>query len=330
LGGIGLGIISGFLLQLFSRRFLEPVLGVVFSFTIPYITFILASYLGVSGVLAVVVNGLIGSQVLLNHYSSLRRVLGYAFWDIFIILLNCFVFVLIGLQLRAVTAHISTKQMFIYSGYAFLIMLVMVAVRLIWVYSKTCIAYVIALSRLKPESICMQILREGTVIGWSGMRGIVSLAAAIGLPSSLHGRDVVIFITFVVILLTLLIPGLTLPSLICWLGLQHESQLTDSGKIREELTKIAEHKLHHLLNSKQITKMEYHFLKSYFATHTRVQEISSTTQSLSVEKARLLVIQAQRKKLLELWKRGELNDKLFTRLENELDLFEVTRARAEL
>lgn len=337
-GGIILGFILGFLLQLFSRRFLEPALGVVFSFTIPYITYIIANFLEVSGVLAVVVNGLIGSHVILTHHSSLRRVLGYAFWDIFILLLNCFVFILIGLQLRSITRMLTTKEMVLYTGYAILITFAMIVVRMIWVYAKISISYLKALNDSKPSAFCRQILREGAVIGWSGMRGIVSLAAAIALPFTssngmpLEGRNEIIFITFVVIMITLLLPGLSLPALLRWLKISRHSGHSDTKKIRYQLAKIAEEQLHHLLTSNNINEMEFDFLKSYFIAQIHVQEMShaSEYESQNVEIARLKVIQAQRKQLLEMWKINEIDDKLLTHLENELDLVEVHIARAEL
>lgn len=337
-GGILVGFGTGFLFQLFSRHYLEPVLGVVFSFTIPYITFILANFIGVSGVLAVVVNGLIGSRILLMHHSSLRRVLGYAVWDIFIILLNCFVFILIGLQLRNITRVLTPEQMLLYTGYALLITLAMVVVRMIWVYAKSGFAYLKALNEPKPDIHCRKILREAALIGWCGMRGIVSLAAAIGLPyvlpngMPLEGRNEVIFITSVVILITLLIPAISLPALIRWLKIPHETAHGEEEKIRSQIAKVAEEKLHHLLSSKSIDENEFNFLKEYFISQSRVLEMShKAEQKLQrVELARLKVIQAQRKHLLQMWKLQEIDDRLLSHLENELDMAEVHIARAEL
>lgn len=337
-GGILIGVITGFLLQLFSRKYLEPVLGVVFSFTIPYITYVLASWLEVSGVLAVVVNGLIGSRILLTHHSSLRRVLGYATWDIFILLLNCFVFILIGLQLRGITQELTREQLLLYTGYAVLISAAMVLVRMMWVYGKAAIAYVKALSSSKAPTLCPQILREAALISWSGMRGIVSLAVALGLPyylsngMPLEGRNVVIFMTFVVILITIIIPGLTLPTLIRWLKIQHYSKSEEETNIRNELTKIAKEHLSRLLNTQSINQIEYDFLKSYFQSHLRVLEMSHHAEHRlpNVEEARLKIIQSQRKKLIEMWERGEIDDRLLTHMENELDVEEIHIARAEL
>lgn len=337
-GGIFLGFVLGFLFQLFSRRYLEPVLGVVFSFTIPYITYLTANFLEVSGVLAVVVNGLIGSRILLTHHSSLRRVLGYAAWDIFIILLNCFVFILIGLQLRFITSSMTTKQMVLYTAYAFLIAFAMVVVRMIWVYAKAGISYIKTLKNPKSSTLCPQILREAALIGWSGMRGIVSLAIAIGLPLTypnglpIDGRNEVIFITFVVILLTLLIPGLSLPILIRWLKIQRFSKNYDQQKIRNHLAQATKEKLHHLLNSKSIDQNEFDFLSTYFISQHRVLEMAHAAENKleNFELARLNVIQSQRKKLLEMWELQEIDDQLLMHFENELDMVEVHIARAEL
>ncbi len=336
-GGIIVGIALGFLFQLFSRLYLEPVLGVVFSFTIPYITYITASWIAVSGVLAVVINGLIGSRIIVTHNSSLRRVLGYVSWDVFTILLNCFVFILIGLQLRTIASTLTLHQLLLYTGYALLITFAMVVIRMIWVYAKSGITYLKALKKSKSSSFCLQILREAAIVGWCGMRGIVSLAAAIALPLTtsnglpLEGRNEVIFMTFVVILLTLLIPGLTLPVLLRLLKIQGDLG-SDMGKIRDQLAKIAEEKLHHLLTAQTINEVEFDFLKAYFTAQNNIQKMTHAVDNKlqNIEIARLKVIQAQRKHLLKMWKQKEIDDKLLTHLENELDLIEVHIARAEL
>jgi Na+/H+ antiporter len=335
-GGILVGLVLGYLLQNFSRRYLEPVVGVVFSFTIPYITYILANYLGFSGVLAVVVNGLMGSQILIRHYSSLRRILGYATWDIFIILMNCFVFILIGLQLRTLISMMTTKQMMLYTGYAVLITFAMIAVRMVWVYAKSGIAYLKALNNPKASTLCPQILREAAIIGWSGMRGIVSLTAALALPFTLpngmplEGRNEVIFITFVVILLTLLLPGLTLSFLVQRLKIHHQSGLNAALRVRKELTKTAEEAIRRFHNSKIINDEEFDFLKSYLSLQHQVLTNSPQKKLQNLESVRNLITQEKRKKLFEIWERLEIDDKLLTQLEHELDLEETHIARAEL
>lgn len=331
LGGIILGLIFGFALQLLSRRYLEPVLGVVFSFTIPYATYIVANFIGVSGVIAVVVNGLVGARILLTHYSSLRRVLGYAAWDIFIILLNCFVFILIGLQLKNIAQGMTVQQMLLYTGYALLIAISMVVIRFFWVYAK-------AFYHFSSTKMGHPILREAAIIGWSGMRGIVSLAVAIALPytfpdgSPIEGRNEVIFITFVVILITLLIPGTTLPTLIRWMKIKNRSDQHEEPFIRQQLIQISEEKLQYFLKVDRIDQREFDFLKTYFTSQHRVLEMSHTPDNKiqNIELVRQEIIQSQRKELIEMWKRKKIDDTLLAHLEQELDLVEVHMARAEL
>lgn len=334
-GGVLVGFLTGFLFQFFSRFYLEPVLGVVFSFTIPFVSYIIADTLNVSGVLAVVVNGLIGARILHTH-QSLRRVLGYAIWDIFIILLNCFVFILIGLQISAIATEMSYNEIIVYSVYALLIAFAMFVIRLIWVYSWALLTYYYA--RLQSKELRFQIFKEAAIISWAGMRGIVSLAVALSLPFTisngepLQGRNDVIFITFMVILITLVIPGLTLPYLIRFLRLNELDLSINEMKIRKQLTQYTKEKIVSLFNSKTIDQKEYRFLKSYFHSHHKVLEHSHGAEKelSNIEKARRKVIHFQRLKLMEMWREYEIDDKLLNHLEGELDLWETHTARAEL
>lgn len=335
LGGIVVGLITGLIFQFFSRYYLEPVLGVVFSFTIPFVTYIIADILHVSGVLAVVVNGLIGARILHTHHS-LRRVLGYAIWDIFIILLNCFVFILIGLQVSTITAEMSYSQIIIYSSYALLFAFALFVIRTIWVYGRAALSYLYARHHRKSVEHCLQIYKEAAIISWAGMRGIVSLAVALSLPFTLangeplEGRNEVVFITFMVILITLLIPGLTLPSLIQWLTLSPANIIDNEKKIRNQLAAYTEEKIATLFASQTINQKEYRFLKSYFRSHHKALELAHEEGLSNIEKARRKIIQFQHIKLLEIWKKHEIDDKLFNHLEGELDLWETHTARAEL
>lgn len=324
-GAVVLGFVLGFAFQLFSRRFLEPIAAVVFSFTIPYITFIWADSIGVSGVLAVVIVGLIGSRILVTHHSSLRRVIGYAVWDIFSILLNCFVFILIGLQLSSLTPLLSWEQMVHYSGYALLIALVMLLVRMAWVYAKNSIFYLRASQ--KPKSA---ILNESAIISWAGMRGIVSLTAALALPLSIPGREIVIVMTFLVILLTLVIPGLTLSRLTQWLKMPKVSDHVGVHKARKKLVKVSLEVLERLHVAKIINEKQYEFLTSYFNWQHLILEMPVHKKLQNVEQARLQVIQTQRQELFKMWERLEIDDKTLRQLEHDLDIEETHLARAEL
>lgn len=339
IGGVVVGLIIGITLQLFSRRFLDPVVAVVFSFVIPYITYIFADFIGVSGVLAVVVNGLIGSRILITHHSSLRRVLGYTVWDIFIILLNCFIFILVGSQLRTLTENMTYQQILLYSCYGLLITFAMIFVRMVWLFTNSYFYYL--RNRYNPNLNLKKILSNGVILGWSGMRGIVSLATALALPVTLSngellmGRDIVIFIVFIVILLTLLIPGLTLPTLIEWLKIYQQIPENKSGIVntRNWLIKKAEEEIEHLHSVGNLLDEERSFLLTYFNVRHRILEVSSLAtngKTHNLEDVRLKVLQAQRQLLLAMWEREEIDDRILIYLEHELDVEETHLGRAEI
>jgi Na+/H+ antiporter len=318
-GGSLVGCALGFPLQYLSRRFLDPVVGVLFSITIPYVTYIAADTLGVSGVLAVVVNGLIGSRVLATHHSSLRRVIGFAFWDIFNILMNSFIFILIGLELRQLIHDMPPQAIALYTAYAFLITFALIVIRFLWVYAK----------RGLTDGHAAQ---ERAIISWSGMRGIVSLTAALALPSNLGGRAEVIFITFIVLLLTLLLPSSTLAYFIRFMNMDHTIDHHTAHRARKRLVEVVHEKLRQLLEIGSISNKEFTFLSSYFSVQRYVFDISSSPlKKMSIiEKARREVFHAERSALVAMWESQEIDDKLFRQLEHELDVEESLTTRAEL
>lgn len=310
-GGVAIGGIIGYLVQQFVRRFIPSVVGVMFSFCIPYISFITAKSLEVSGVLAVVTTGLITSCFFVKHYEPVRRVLSVATWGIFIILLNCLVFILIGLQLRSISESFSLQELHLYTLYAILITFVMMFVRTLWV----------ALNYGK-------IRHEGAILAWCGMRGILSLACALALPHTIVGRDVVVFISFEVILLTLIIPGLTLPWLLKKLKLHEKGDSGLMRAIRNELIEAAEREIERFLH---LNDEERVFLRNYIHTRHRVHEISNSAsdEHKPLEEARRKLIHVQRQHLLSLWEKGKIEDTMLKFLELELDLEEQLSIRAE-
>lgn len=336
IGGIIVGFITGYIAQRISHKVLSPVASTMFSFSIPYITYILADSIEVSGVLAVIINGEIISRMFIKHAVSLRRVIGVSSWDIFIIFLHCIVFILLGLQLDMVTRKMTFEQMAIYSGYAAFITFLIIAIRMIWVFGDDFLLHSLK-NRQKNSSTFPLHLKESLIIGWTGMRGIITMVAVLGLPFFLasgehvEGREIVIFITFVVILLTLFIPGLTLPYLLKKLKVGHIA----SGKKnvththREKLLKTAEREIQ---LAHELNEQERAFLKNYFTTRHRILEMSALSgpEVHRLELARHKVLQAQRKFLVDMWEKNEIDDVLLKILELELDLEESLSIRAEI
>jgi len=214
----------------------------------------------------------------------------------------------------------------------------MVAIRMAWVFAKSAFSYFKALQSSRAHRLCGQVLGESILIGWAGMRGIVSLTAALALPytypngSNLEGRKEVIFMVFIVILLSLLIPGLTLPLLIRKLKIHDQSARHLLYKARKELIEVAKKTILHLHALKKISDDECDLLKAHFDLNKRLLELTDVGQikAEDLESAKSLVIKEQRKKLIEIWERLEIDDKHLTELEQELDLEETNMTRLEL
>ncbi|MBS0635375.1 MAG: Na+/H+ antiporter [Verrucomicrobia bacterium] len=330
LGGVLFGTLLGYSFQFLSRRYLDPVVGVFSSLLIPYIIYICSTVLDISGVLAVVAAGIIASRIIFKHQTSLRRMLGHVTWDMYVILLNCFIFVLIGSQLDEQTATMSWDQIFRYTGYALLFTFVMFVIRLIWACIKGTKVYFH--TQKDPELV--QILKDGVIIGWVGMRGIVSLTAALALPFNLAdgtpvaGRAEVIYIVFCVILLTLVIPGSTLSYLIRWLKLPTLPQNDLSEATRKNLAKVAQEEIARLKSTNSVSDEEHLLLVDYFHNRYRLWQLSGNHHQL--ESARKKVVQTQRRVLLEIWEQGEIDDKLLAQIEHELDSEETQTAKVEI
>lgn len=336
IGGIIIGFVLGYLLNKISS-FLSPVLAVVYSFITPYITYVLADFVDTSGVLAVVVCGLWGARVLATKFDPLTRVLGWASWDIIIILLNCFVFMLIGLELKFFIDHMTWEQMSLYSFYGIIITAAMVVIRFIGVYGKRALSHLLLVRKdvLQKEKSKMYF-SHALITSWAGMRGIVSLTAALALPYHLpdgtpvHGRDLVIFLTFEIIFLTLVVPGVTLPILINWLQIPPHLPQERMLPIRQKLASIATYEIHKLHLEKSIDKEGRELLEMYFVSRHKILEFISISEEHEVERARHIILQRQREHLMEMWRKNLVDDELMSHLERELDIEEAHLARGYL
>lgn len=226
-GGFLIGMAMGKLLGYLLRAVRTNAMAVL-SFTIltPFATYLLAEELHFSGVIAVVVLGFSISRLSAAKFPEVLRLQSKTIWDIIVFLLNGLIFILIGLEFPIVLHDIDSSLLLPYTGYAFLITLVALGIRMLRVLlKKQSLQHAFKSPKLKgtkrevPESILLS-LQESVIIIWSGMRGIVSLAIAIGLPKTLENgqpfpmRNAIIFITILVVLFTILGQGLLLPFLV--------------------------------------------------------------------------------------------------------------------
>jgi CPA1 family monovalent cation:H+ antiporter len=224
-GGILIGLLAGMFAVWIRPHLRDDMIENVMSLLTPYLAYLPAEWLHVSGVLAAVTAGIYVSRRVGRRTSARVRLRAYAVWEVLIFLLNGLIFILIGLQLPQVMADVREGSPIAPLWYAMAISVVAIAVRLAWVFTATIVPRMIspALRRSDPIPPLAQVF----LIAWTGMRGVVSLAAAMALPLTLPDgrtpfpqRDKILFITFGLILITLVGQGLTLPALIRFLKLE--------------------------------------------------------------------------------------------------------------
>lgn len=238
-GGAGIGLALGWLVvQLYRRLPLDASSSIALTLIEPYFMYWAGEQLGASGVLAVVFGGLYTARRRLLFLNSTSRVKGYSVWESFVFILNGLVFLLIGLELPEIVEGIraSGLSLGMAIGYGVGVTAVLVGMRIISGYAAMAATLVFRPSVAPNLRRGRQRWLQPLVLGWTGMRGVVSLAAALAIPLTLADgtpfphRSLILFITFVVILLTLVVQGLSLPGLIRRSGVFAGSREADAGK----------------------------------------------------------------------------------------------------
>ncbi len=250
-GGIILGLVIGRIFKWVHKITPDnPTTDTTLTFITPFIVYLLAESIHISGVLAVVSCGLYlswNSSELFNHQTRLQA---YGSWNTAIFILNGVVFILIGLQLPLILESIDNHSFPMLLKYGAIVSMAVIIGRIIWVYPG---AYIPRISKKVREREPEVNLKLVTIVAWSGMRGVVSLAAALALPLMIEGskpfpnRNLIIFLTFSVIFSTLVLQGLTLRPLIKWLGIKpdrkaHEDELKARLKISSYVIEYIERK----------------------------------------------------------------------------------------
>ncbi len=237
--GVGIGLAVGWFGTRMLRFTETPVIENTMLLILPFAAYLPADKLGASGVLAVVAAGLVFGRYGSASLTAGARLQQREIWDLIVFLLTGMSFLLVGLELRPILDSLTNRESGSLVTESLSVVGVVVVIRIIWVFGATAIpgAQRLLGSGQRPS----HRWRESTVVGWAGMRGAVSLAAALALPQSFPHRDLVVFLTFTVIVATLVGQGLTLPPLIRRLGLvtrdQQDAVLV--AEARRRLTVIA-------------------------------------------------------------------------------------------
>ncbi len=343
LGGIMVGMAIGYAFIWIQKRFLNnPTVETVITLLLPFASYLLAEHMHVSGVLSVVVTGLMISWRAHEIFSFQTRMQMNSFWETLIFLLNGFVFILIGLQLPAIIHHPSDHTLAEMIGYGLLISAVVILIRMVWVFSTAHIANWLERLRGRNERTPIND-KKLLVIGWSGMRGVVSLATALALPLVMENgqefpqRNVILFITFIVILITLVFQGLTLPLLIRFLRVSEPEGKTmlEERRLRLALCNSARNFINEslaphvpeqaLVEVRNRLERQISYFNGVLKTEHHNENASLQHELfydyLHSEQA---IIDHQRKLLIDMHKKGSFSAVVLRRIEQYLDSRSLT------
>lgn len=339
-GGIALGLAAGWGLTRVHRWLDNPPLEITVTLLTPFAVYLLGEeVLQVSGVLATVTTGLYLTYRAPTFFSSETRLQANAVWNILIFQLNGLVFILIGLQLPGILDNlestIARHSPLVLVEYAVLVSLTVILTRLVLAFPGTYLPRL--LSRRLRERDPYPGWRTVVMIGWTGMRGAVSLAAALALPevtatgAAFPERALVVFLTFCVILATLVIQGLSLPPLIRGLRLQDDgASEREETKVRLMAAQAALARLDELASQDEVSQRLVQHLRRHY--EARIHSITKRArqaedepgpdQATMYQQLQREALEAERDAVIDLRNRGEINDDILRRIERELDLEE--------
>ena len=322
LGGCLIGLAVGWLIAHVRARLEDTPVEMTISLLTPFAAFLPAERLGASAVIATVAAGLWlghrGSRIM----GADARLTGRAVWDTLTFLLNGFVFIVMGLEVPLLLRALTPAEALRLVAIGAVVTVALVVVRALWLGATVMLPL-----RLhgRPDALACAL-----VLSWSGMRGVVSLAAALALPLALPARDAVVIVTLTVIVLTLLGQGLTLPWLIRALGLGRDSGLRgEEARARAALLQAAGRRIdqlypvwpghHPLLDQLRET---YRHRSEHVERQLDPAGDGEDQELIEHREIRRTVIDAEREALLRLRAEGEINDQVLRELERELDLEE--------
>ena len=332
-GGIALGLLVGWIAGNIHKRLDDPPVQVTISLLTPFAAYLPADRLGLSGVLAVVVAGLYLGWRAPEIVTARMRLQSFPVWEMVVFLLNGVIFILIGLQLPEVVRHLSGQSIGRLSAQAALISVAVILIRILWVFPATYFPRM--LSKTLRARAPYPHWKHVAIVAWTGMRGVVSLAAALALPLTLPngapfpGRDFILLFTFSVILATLVLQGLSLPPIIRWLNVVDDGLAEqEEREARLKANEAALARLNELSDRADPTALER--LRGEYEDRIRQLEVcdpdsDSTKTHLYTDTYHKLLSEAlavERRTVIQLRNEQIINDAVLRRIQRDLDLAE--------
>lgn len=336
IGGIAIGLTVGWIFSHILKPIEDPPIEITLSLLTPFTAYLGAEQLQVSGVLAVVAAGLYHGWRIPEFTSSRTRLQAGPVWEMIEFLLNGFIFLLIGLQLPEVLRRLSGRSISQLLWYATAISLAVIIIRVLWVFPASYLPRFLfkSIRRRDPYPPWQHV----AVVAWTGIRGVVSLAAALALPiatdsgAPFPGRDLILFLTFVVILVTLVVQGLSLPPIIRWLGVKDDGAAEkEESQARLKANQAALARLDEIANSEQLNPDTVTRLRVEYEDRIRQLESAEPAQGqnrrglFSSEYDRLAheTLRTERRIIVQLRNEGIINDEVLRKIQRDVDLAEA-------
>ena len=337
-GGVVIGLVVGWVVAVVRRRLDDVPVEITISLFTGFAAYLPAEALGVSGVLAAVTAGIYLGWLAPRIASPEMRMQGRAVWEFVVFLLNGVLFVLIGLQLPSVLDAVAGIDPLTLAGYALATIAAVVGTRFLWLFTTP---YLLRVLDRRPNQAERRVgAAPRIVLSWAGMRGAVSLAAALALPLETDAggpfpeRDLVIFLAYCVVLFTVVVQGLTLPALIHRLGVvddgaeeqaeEHAARIAASEAALIALDDLAEAEWTRDGSVERMRRL-YEFRRRRFATlrGDLDDEDGIVDQSLAYQRLLHAVIEAQRVAIVQMRNDGSISAEVMRRVERDLDLEET-------
>ena len=328
IGSVVLGYVLGRLYVAFAHRINDLAISVVTQFVGTFAVWILAEEVHVSPVLTVVVYAVVIAQMAPHFQDAENRRGSYAVWEVAVFVLNALAFILIGLQLQEIVKSLDGGFQ-PYIGFSLAILATVVLVRFAWTFTYNALARLlqrIVYPTFTPASAARSY-KAAVMVGWSGMRGLLTLATALALPVGGNGapgfphRDLIITAAFTVVIGTLVVQGLTLGPLMRWLGLSDDGEVErERDFARQEATKAA------LASLDGASEPEAKVLRREYGVLLEDESMSWLRPDVFA-RFRLQAIRAERDTLQNLRQSRKIGEDAFHELEEELDWAEGNARR---
>ena len=328
-GGVAIGLVVGFVIAAVRRRLDNPPVEVTIALMTGYLAFIPASAAEASGVLAVVTAGVYLGWRTPELTNVRTRLQGQAVWEIVVFVLNALVFALVGLQLSSILDSLTEIPNRELVEYALIVTGTVIVTRILWLPFFTHLPYFLrGRPRAKPFS-------QSFLISWAGMRGAVSLAAALAIPlttdagTTFPQRDLIIFLTFCVILGTLVLQGLTLPAVIRMFRIQpDDAEEREDAEARIRAAEAAIARLEELVDEDWVRDETaerlrglYNFRQNRFSSRFDGEsDAAIEEQSQAYQRLRRELLDAERAAIVQLGRDGAVSGDVVNRVVRDLDL----------